>query len=129
MPKHVYLRRSYRLFFTIFNFRYFRYNDILHTLNVYKIIAKDQQVVDSWTGDEIPVSEILFWKYFKYVPLIFSNYKKLKTTKMAGFTISCFLDAQEILKDNSRIIFRKTKCPMIVRFLYKFLYRVQNTSP
>ena len=39
-------------------------------LNVYKILAKDQQVVDSWAADEISVLEILFWKYLQYFPLI-----------------------------------------------------------
>ena len=34
------------------------------------------------------------------------------------------------LSDNSRIIFRKTKkCPLNIRFFYKFLYKVQNVSP
>ena len=35
-------------FFIMTNLSYFKRNDILHTLlNVYKIFAKDQQVVDS----------------------------------------------------------------------------------
>ena len=32
-------------------------------LNIYKIPAKEQQVVDLWVADEISSSEILFWKY------------------------------------------------------------------
>ena len=39
------------------NLTSFKCNDILHTLNVYKILTKDQQVVDSWAADEISVSE------------------------------------------------------------------------
>ena len=34
-------------FFTVTNLIYFRFNDILHMLNVYKIIVKDQEALDS----------------------------------------------------------------------------------
>ena len=33
--------------FTITNLSYFRFSDILHMLNVYKIIVKDQEALDS----------------------------------------------------------------------------------
>ena len=50
---------------------YFKYNDLLlHMLNVYKISRKEHQVVDFWVTDEISASEILFWEYLEYVPLI-----------------------------------------------------------
>ena len=49
---------------------YFKYNDLLHMLNVYKISRKEHQVVDFWVTDEISASEILFWEYSEYVPLI-----------------------------------------------------------
>ena len=58
------------IFYVITNLSYFKCNEILHMLNVYKILAKDQQVVDSWAADEISVLEILFWKYLQYFPLI-----------------------------------------------------------
>ena len=43
---------------------YFKYNGLLHRLNVYKIPRKEHQVVDFW------VSEILVWKWLECVPLI-----------------------------------------------------------
>ena len=47
-------------FLIIRHWSYFKYNDLLHMLNVYKIPASEHQVVDSWAADEISVSEILF---------------------------------------------------------------------
>ena len=35
---------------------YFKCNDLLHTLNVYKTAAKKHLVVDSWAADKISVS-------------------------------------------------------------------------
>ena len=49
---------------------YFKNNDLLHTLKVYKIPRKEHQAVDFWVTDEIATSEILFWKYLEYFPLI-----------------------------------------------------------
>ena len=65
-------------------------NDILHTFIVYKIPAKEHEVVDHWPADEISILKILFWKYLEYVPLILSNYEKPKRTKIVRFTISSF---------------------------------------
>ena len=78
-------------FFTITNFRYFRFNDILRMLNLYKIIVKDQEALDSWAADEISVAETPFWKYLEYVPVILRNCKKIKRRKTVGSTISRFL--------------------------------------
>ena len=69
-----------------------KYNDLLHTLNLYQITAKEHQVVDSWTADELSVLEILLWKYSEYVPQILRNCKKLKRAKIVGFTYSSILD-------------------------------------
>ena len=57
---------------------YFKGNDSLVTLNLYKIAAKQPQVVDDGGVNKASVSEILFSKYLGYVPLILCNYKKLK---------------------------------------------------
>ena len=57
-----------------------------HTLNVYKIPAKEHHVVDSWTENEISVSEIFFRKYLEYVdPLMLPDYKNLKEPKIVRF--------------------------------------------
>ena len=69
-----------------------KYNDLLHTLNLYQIPAKEHQVVDSWAADELSVLEILFWKYSEYVPQILRNCKKLKRAKIVGFKYSSILD-------------------------------------
>ena len=75
----------------------FKGNNILNTLNVYKISAKEHQVADRCAADEISVSEILLGKYLKYVPLILHNYKKVRGTKVVRFAISSILITQLIL--------------------------------
>ena len=65
---------------------------MFYNLNVYKISAKELQVVH-----EISVSETLFGKYLEYVPLILLNYKKQKRKNIVRFTYSSILNAQEIL--------------------------------
>ena len=50
--------------------RYFKHNELLRTLNVYKIPWKKHQAVDFLVTDEISASEILFWKYLRYIPEI-----------------------------------------------------------
>ena len=80
-PAFLCLRDNQHLFL-IMHWSYFKYNDILHTKNVYKI------------SNQISVSEILFWKYLEYVSLILRNYKKLKSTKIFRFTVSSILSAQ-----------------------------------
>ena len=94
LPTHICLTGNYLFFFVISHWSSFKGNDILHTLNVYKIPAKKHQVVDSCAADEISVSEILFGKYLEYVLLILHNYKKAKRTKVVRFIISCILSAQ-----------------------------------
>ena len=71
--------------------------NILHTLNVYEIAAKEHQVVDLWASDEISVLERLFLKYLEYVALILRNYKKIKRTNIFIFTNSSILSAEYIL--------------------------------
>ena len=70
---------------------------MLQALNVYEILAKERHVVHHSEADEISVSQILFWKYSKSVPLILCNYKKLNTIKTVRFEISSFLSAQYFL--------------------------------
>ena len=60
---------------------------MLHTLNVGKISAKEHQLADSCTADEISVSEKLFWRYLENVSRILRNYKNLKGTKIAKFKV------------------------------------------
>ena len=71
--------------------------DILQILNVYKISAKEHQVVDRLIADEISVSSIFFWNYLEYVPKIKRSYQKRKWTKIVTFKISSFLSAQYLL--------------------------------
>ena len=47
---------------------YFKNNNLFYKLNVYKISAKEDQVVHSWDVGEISVSETSFGKYLEYVP-------------------------------------------------------------
>ena len=35
------------------HWRYFKYSDLLHTLNLYKMTVKEHQVVEFWAPDEI----------------------------------------------------------------------------
>ena len=69
---------------------------MLYTLNVRKISAKEHQLADSCTADEISVSEKLFWRYLENISRILGNYKNLKKTKIAKFKISSVLIAQLI---------------------------------
>ena len=43
--------------------KFFRYNDLTHTLNLNKVLAKEHQLVHSWVADEISVLKILFCKH------------------------------------------------------------------
>ena len=71
--------------------------DIFQTLIVYKIPAKEHQVVDHWKTDEISVLEILFWKYLEDVPLILRIYEQLNMPKIARFKLFSFLSTQYFL--------------------------------
>ena len=84
------LRKNYHLFLRITHCSYFKYNGLLHTLNVYKILPNEHHVVDSSSADEVPVLQILFYKYLENVPLILRNFKKLKRTKIARFKVFLF---------------------------------------
>ena len=67
------------------------------TLNLYKIPAKEHQVVGHVAADQISISEILFWKYSECLPITLRNYKKLKRRQIVRFTIFSFLSAQHAL--------------------------------
>ena len=54
--RHICLGRNCQLFLILTHWSYSKCKDILHTLNVYKIPAKEHQVVDHWAADEISVS-------------------------------------------------------------------------
>ena len=97
VPTHICPTRNWQQFLILTHWSYCNWKDVLHTVNVYNISAKEHQVVDCWDADEISVLEILFWKYLEYVALILRNYKKLSTTKSFKFTISSFLNAQFFL--------------------------------
>ena len=97
VPTHICPTRNWQQFLILTHWSYCNWKDVLHTVNVYNISAKEHQVVDCWDADEISVLEILFWKYLEYVALILRNYKKLSTTKSFKLTISSFLNAQLFL--------------------------------
>ena len=78
---YVCLRISYHLVLIIRHWSYFKYNDFLHTENVYKMIANELHVVNSWSADEASVLAILSWKNLEYDSLILGNCKKTKTDK------------------------------------------------
>ena len=78
------LNLNYHLFLIITRWRYFKYNDLLDTLNVYKILEKEHQEIIG-APDETSVSKMLFSKYLEYVPLKLWNYKKLKRKKIVKF--------------------------------------------
>ena len=54
------LRRNYQLFLIITHWSYLKCTDILSSLNVYKILWKEHEVVHRWAVDEVSVSEWLF---------------------------------------------------------------------
>ena len=43
----MYVLEEVTALFSLTNLSYFKFNDILHMLNVYKILVKDQEVLDS----------------------------------------------------------------------------------
>ena len=107
----------------------FEYNDLLHPLNVYKIPEIQHEAVDFWVVDEISPSQILFWKYWEYVPLIFRNYKKLKRTKKCMIKKFFFVKCAINLNDDCRLIWRKTKkCPLNITLSNKFFYIITIKS-
>ena len=90
----MYVLEEVTALFSLTNLSYFKFNDILHMLNVYKILVKDQEVLDSWATGEISVSELfLLLKYLEYVPVILRNCEKIKRRKIVVSTISRFLSA------------------------------------
>ena len=96
MPTHACLRINCKLVLILTLSTYSKWKDLLYTLNVYKIPAKEHKVVDRWAADEISISQIMFWKYLEYIPLILRNSKKVKRTKIFIFTISSFLSGRYV---------------------------------
>ena len=76
---------------------------------MYKIPAKEHQGAYRQDAEEISVSQILFWKYLEYVPLILHTYKKLNNSKIVGFKNSSFLSAQYFLVTAAQQFLRKVK--------------------
>ena len=65
-PIHVCLR--------VTHWSYFKYNNLLDALNVYKIPANEHQEIDSWAVDEISVSKMFFSKYLRSRGIIVTIY-------------------------------------------------------
>ena len=59
-PKRVRLKENYQLLLITMHRNYFKYTDLLHTMNVYNIPGKKHQVVDFCIPDETSAFEILF---------------------------------------------------------------------
>ena len=125
MTTYVCPRRDYNLLLIITHWSYFKCNDMLHSLNVYKSFSNKLQVVDSWASYQMPVSEILFWKYLKYVPLLLPTCKRLKRTKLAKFKIFSYFKNPIKLPANCRINCRKTiTFPLILHFYISFYIKL-----
>ena len=56
MPKDICPTRNGEIFLMLTHWSCSKCKDILQTLNVYTIPAKEHQVVDLWDGDEVTVS-------------------------------------------------------------------------
>ena len=93
LPTDICPTRNWQLFLILTHWIYSKCEDILQTLNVYQITEKEHQVVDRWGTGEISVSQILFWKYLEYVPLILRSYTKLIKRKIHRFKFFSFLTA------------------------------------
>ena len=76
---------------------------------MYKIPGKEHQGAYRQDAEEISVSQILFWKYLEYVPLILHTYKKLNNSKIVEFKSSSFLSAQYFLVTAAQQFLRKGK--------------------
>ena len=86
--------RNWEVFLILTPWSYSKCKDILRTLHVDKIPAKEHQVVDPKAADKMSILEILFWKYSECPPIILGNYKKLKWRQIVRFTFPSFLSAQ-----------------------------------
>ena len=91
----LFIKRTWKSPFRIglTHWSYCKCKDILHTLNLWKISAKEPQVIDGRDANEISVSLILFSTYLDYVPQILRSYKKLNKVKIVRFKFSSFLSA------------------------------------
>ena len=89
---NTYLWRNLHLFLMIMPWSYFKYSYLFYTLNVYKIPAKEHQLVLRWIADKISVLKTLFCKYLKYVPLTLLHFKELKTGKILRLNFFSFFE-------------------------------------
>ena len=55
-PTHICLARNYQLCLILTHWINSKCKDVLQVFNVYKILAKEHEVVDGGVGDEISVS-------------------------------------------------------------------------
>ena len=62
LATHICPARNWQLFLILTHWSYCKCEDILHTLNVYKVPAKEHQVVDRWSGDEYQFQKFCFKK-------------------------------------------------------------------
>ena len=62
LPTHICPMTNWQLFFILTHWSYSKCKNMLQTLYVYKIPAKEHQVAHHWGADEMSVSQILFKK-------------------------------------------------------------------
>ena len=62
LATHICPARNWQLFLILTHWSYCKCEDTLHTLNVFKIPAKEHQVVDRWSGDEYQFQKFCFKK-------------------------------------------------------------------
>ena len=114
----------------ITHWRYFKYNDLLHTLNVYKILKKEHQKIVQ-AADEILVSKTLFSKYLEYVPLILRNNKKIRRKKLVRLKVFFYFKCTIRLSANyfkTRHIFKRSrKTPQYNKYSKQFSFFNQKT--
>ena len=56
LATRIYPTKNLEFFFILKHWSYSKCKDVLQMLNVYQIPVKEDQVVDRWDADEIPVS-------------------------------------------------------------------------
>ena len=56
MPTYICATRNWQLFLILTHWTSSKCKDLLETLSIYEIPAKEHQLVDSWDADQISVS-------------------------------------------------------------------------
>ena len=128
-PKRVCLTENYQLLLITMHRNYFKYTDLLHTMNVYNIPGKKYQVVDfcnSWWN-------FSFWntvlKIIRICPPNITKLQKTKDDKIFMIYNFFYFKSTINLNGNCRLIFRKMKmCLLNITFLNMFLYRITIRS-